>query len=296
MSTTNSILQVIELKKHYPGTKAVDGVSFSITEGMCFGLLGPNGAGKTTTIEVIEGITKPTTGKVLYRNQPLGKRFRQEAGIQFQSTALQDFLSVKETLALFAGLYDRTLAMEQLVDRCQLQDLLNRDTRKLSGGQRQRLLLAIALINDPAILFLDEPTTGLDPHARRMFWNIIEQIKSEGKTIILTTHYMEEANQLCDDIVIMHLGRIIAQGSPDELLAQHFNDSVLSLPTDFFNVPPRDIWPDCQVKNNRVFLYTSEVNHTIEHLIQHNIPLDQLEIRRRTLEELFIHVTGGTTA
>jgi ABC-2 type transport system ATP-binding protein len=214
-------LQVRDLVKRYPGVTAVDGVSFAVQEGSCFGLLGPNGAGKTTTIEIMEGILKPTSGEVLYRGEPLGPRFRDEAGIQFQFTALQDYLTVREHLNLFRRLYQAGPSVDELIDLCSLREFHDRDARKLSGGQRQRLLLAIALVNDPTIVFLDEPTTGLDPQARRNFWELLNRIKARRKTIVLSTHYMEEAYTLCDQIIIMDHGHIIAQGSPRSLLAEH---------------------------------------------------------------------------
>ena len=157
------ILEVRDLVKRYPAVTAVDGLSFQVPPGMCFGLLGPNGAGKTTTMEIMEGILAPSSGTVSYRGEPLGERFREEAGILFQATALQHFLTVRQSLALFRGLYTRGRDIDELLRLCSLEALAGRDNRKLSGGQRQRLLLAIALVNDPTVLFLDEPTTGLDP-------------------------------------------------------------------------------------------------------------------------------------
>jgi ABC-2 type transport system ATP-binding protein len=227
-SVSEAILEVRDLVKRFPAITAVDGVSFQVPEGICFGLLGPNGAGKTTTIEIMEGILEPTAGAVRYRGEPLGRRFREEAGILFQKTALQDFLTVRQTVALFRGLYQRGLSVEESLRLCALEKLASRDNRKLSGGQLQRLLLAVALVNDPAVLFLDEPTTGLDPQARRNFWDLVQSIKERRKTIILTTHYMEEAELLCDELVIMDHGRIIAQGSPPELLRSHFGEAPLA--------------------------------------------------------------------
>src|SRR5256885_5526391 len=197
------ILEVRELLKQYPATLAVAGVSFSVPEGVCFGLLGPNGAGKPPTIEIMEGILPPTAGEVRYRGEPLGRRFREEAGILFQKTALQDFLTVRQCIALFRGLYTAGLDLDEVIRLCALEKLAGRDARRLSGGQQQRLLLAIALVNDPAVLFLDEPTTGLDPQARRNFWELVQSIKARRKTINLRTRYMEEAELLCDEIVIM---------------------------------------------------------------------------------------------
>jgi ABC-2 type transport system ATP-binding protein len=285
------IIQVKDLYKHFPGVTAVDGVNVSVKQGICFGLLGPNGAGKTTTIEIMEGIQKPSGGHVLYKGEPIGARFKQEAGIQFQHTALQDFLTVKETLQLFHGLYDNTMEPEALIDLCHLRDILDRDTRKLSGGQRQRLLLAIALVNDPALIFLDEPTTGLDPHARRMFWALIDSIKKQDKTILMTTHYMEEAYHLCDEIAIMEKGRIIAQGSPAELLKAHFDDTIIMIPKEDFKEPWEDFPAEVYLQHGTVNIRTDNVEETIQLLQQHKVSLSRLEVRARTLDDLFVELT-----
>ena len=223
-------LEARNLVKQYPGVLAVDGVSFSVPEGTCFGLLGPNGAGKTTTVEIIEGVTRATSGEVYYYGEIAGDRFRQETGIQFQNTALQDHITVQETLEMFQALYERKADLEHVIEQCSLGDLLDRDNRKLSGGQRQRLLLAVALVNRPKLVFLDEPTTGLDPQARRNFWTLVKSIRAEGATIVLTTHYMDEAHVLCDEIAIMDEGKIITQGSPEQLLFDKYGDKLINLP------------------------------------------------------------------
>ena len=180
-------LEARHLVKQYPGVLAVDDVSFAVVEGICFGLLGPNGAGKTTTVEIMEGVSPATSGEVWYYGEPAGDRFREEAGIQFQNTALQDFITVRETLEMFRSLYDRKANLDRIIEQCSLGELLGRDNRKLSGGQRQRLLLAVALVNRPRLVFLDEPTTGLDPQARRNFWDLVKAIRAAGTTVILTT-------------------------------------------------------------------------------------------------------------
>ena len=223
-------LEARNLVKQYPGVLAVDGVSFSVPEGTCFGLLGPNGAGKTTTVEIIEGVTRATSGEVYYYGEIAGDRFRQETGIQFQNTALQDHITVQETLEMFQALYERKADLEHVIEQCSLGDLLDRDNRKLSGGQRQRLLLAVALVNQPKLVFLDESTTGLDPQARRNFWTLVKNIRAEGATIVLTTHYMDEAHVLCDEIAIMDEGKIITQGSPEQLLFDKYGDKLINLP------------------------------------------------------------------
>jgi len=286
------VLEVRDLVKQYPGVRAVDGVSFSMAEGQCLGLLGPNGAGKTTTVEMMEGVTQPTSGDVLYRGEPLGSRFRAEAGIQFQKTALQEFLTVRETLTLFTNLYPRRRNVGDLIRVCALEQVADRDNRKLSGGQTQRLLLAIALANDPQVLFLDEPTTGLDPQARHNFWDLIRSIKAEGRTVLLTTHYMEEAYFLCDVVAIMDQGRIIAEGPPSRLLAEHFDDVVIELPREDFRGMPADFPLPVLVASDRVEISTGDVEGALRHLLERGVPLRQIKIRPRNLEDLFLELTG----
>ncbi|WP_448211475.1 ABC transporter ATP-binding protein [Colwellia sp. MEBiC06753] len=289
--STQPIIEVQHLVKRYKDINAVDDISFSITSGGCFGLLGPNGAGKTTTIEIIEGIIPATSGKVLYKGQAVTADFANEIGIQFQHTALQDFLTVKETLSLFGSFYQHTLSQELLIELCDLKDFLNRDNRLLSGGQRQRLLLALALINDPEIIFLDEPTTGLDPQARRNFWQLINNIKQQNKTVVLTTHYMDEAEQLCDQIVVMDNGKIIEQGEPQSLLNKHFGQVFIYLPRQ--QVPEALLnakgW---HVRGEQVEIATNHVEATISELIQQQVSLEQLHVKSANLEDLFLKLTG----
>ncbi len=286
------IIEIQNLTKTYPGIRAVDGVSLMIEQGICFGLLGPNGAGKTTLIEIVEGIQLPDSGGTLYKGAPVGARFRKEAGIQFQVTSLQEFLTVRETLHLFRNLYPRTMDEQEVIRLCALEEFLNRDTRKLSGGQRQRLLMALALINDPEVLFLDEPTTGLDPQSRRNFWDLIARIRSQGKTVVLTTHYMDEAYTLCDEIAIMDRGRIIARGTPERLLKEHFGDVVLQFPEedtagklDGLNlcVSKQPGW--CEIQ-------THDMDTTIRMLLERGVSLSRMNMRSWSLEDLFIALTG----
>lgn len=284
------VLEARALVKHYPRVRAVDGVSFEVEQGSCFGLLGPNGAGKSTTIEMLEGLLKPTSGQVLFRDAPLGAHYRERVGIQFQSTALQEHLTTRENLRFFAALYPRSRTLAELVELCRLEEFLDRDSSKLSGGQRQRLLLAIALVNDPEVLFLDEPTTGLDPQARRNFWDLVQGIKAQGKTIVLTTHYMEEAYLLCDAIVIVDHGKIIARGSPAALLAEHFDDSVLELP--LVEASKLGDGLPYKQKGDVVEIHTPDINGVIAHLLAAGASLAHLRIRQRTLEDLFLELTG----
>ena len=286
------ILQVRDLVKQYPGVTAVDGISFSVPQGVCFGLLGPNGAGKTTTIEIMEGILTASSGEVRYRGEPLGSRFREEAGILFQATALQNFLTVRQSLAMFRGLYTHGRGIEELLKLCSLEALAERDNRKLSGGQLQRLLLAIALVNDPEVLFLDEPTTGLDPQARRNFWSLVRAIKAQRKTIILTTHYMAEAEILCDVIAIVDRGRIIAQGTPAALLREHFAAVLLELPRA--DVPAAACTLPLQMIESeaRIEITTDDLDATLRTLLEAEVPLRNLRIRPPNLEDLFLELTG----
>jgi len=287
----SAILEVRDLVKQYPKVRAVDGVSFAVPEGICFGLLGPNGAGKTTTVEMMEGLSRPTSGEIRFRGEPLGAGYRERIGIQFQHTALQDFLTVRENLNFFSALYRHTAPLDQVIARCRLGEFLDRDTGKLSGGQRQRVLLAIALVNDPELLFLDEPTTGLDPQARRNFWDLVREIRAQGKTIVLTTHYMDEAFALCDELMIMDHGRVIARGSPQRLLSQHYNDVVVELPRAALN--GRREWPfEVVERGELVEIMTSDVNAAVATLLGAGVSLAELKVRPRTLEDLFLELTG----
>lgn len=286
------VLEVRDLAKHYGPLKAVDGVSFTVRPGICFGLLGPNGAGKTTTIEMIEGITTPTRGEILFRGEKVSRKFQEHIGIQFQHTALPDLITTREALELFGRFYRHRKPIAELVEDCHLGDYLDQYATKLSGGQRQRLLLALALINDPDIVFLDEPTTGLDPQARRNFWTLIERIKARGKTVILTTHYMDEAELLCDELVIMDRGHIIAQGTPQALLREHFNAMRVRLDKQAFTLPLSD-WPEpVEVREDAVEILSTDVAATLQRLIARGVPLTTLEVRPATLEDLFIKLTG----
>jgi len=287
-----ALLQATDLRKHFTNVTAVDGVSFALEAGTCFGLLGPNGAGKTTTVEMLEGITPLDGGEIRYRGRLVDAAFRNDAGIMFQSTALQDFITVREALQMFGQFYPRTTPIEQLVEQCSLGEFLDRDTRKLSGGQRQRVLLAMALVNDPRVVFLDEPTTGLDPQARRNFWALVHDIKARGKTILLTTHYMEEAYELCDDIAIMDRGRIIAQGPPRALLKEYFEDVVLQLPLSDFPQGANQLPAGATVREGTVEILSRDLNQTVADLLARGVSLAGLQIRPRSLEDLFLALTG----
>jgi ABC-2 type transport system ATP-binding protein len=286
------ILEVRALVKQYGAVTAVNGVSFQVMQGTCFGLLGPNGAGKTSIVEIMEGIMPPTSGEVLYKGETLGAAFREEAGILFQKTALQDYLTVRQVIALFRGLYQRGLSVDELLKISALEKLASRDNRKLSGGQLQRLLFAIALVNDPEVIFLDEPTTGLDPQARRNFWDLVQSIKARRKTIILTTHYMEEAELLCDEIAIMDGGVIIAQGAPQQLLREHFAQVLLELPRSALPEGARALPFTITEGAGHIEISTNDLDGTLRALMDAHVPLQQLRIRPPNLEDLFLELTG----
>ena len=287
-----TIIEVKNLVKKFGKLVAVNDISFKIEQGICFGLLGPNGAGKTTTIEVIEDVILPTSGEILYKNKPRGADFRDNVGIQFQDTALLNFLTVRETMETFRNLYSRTARIEELVELCQLSEFLGQYNEKISGGQRQRFLLALALINQPELIFLDEPSTGLDPQARQNLWNLIRKIKKEGKTIVLTTHYMEEAQHLCDEIAIMDYGKIISHGTPAELIKCHSPLVTVILPraqflphADGVKMPYREVGDTVEVT-------TDSVNACLNNLLAHDIDLSEVSVRSPNLETVFLNLTG----
>ena len=290
--TMAALLEVNNLVKKYKTVVAVNGASFSVEQGVCFGLLGPNGAGKTTSIEVIEDVIRPTSGEIFYKGQPRATSFKDEIGIQFQTTSLLSFLTVRETLETFQSLYRHTTEIDDLVGLCHLGEFQHQYNDKISGGQRQRFLLAMALINQPELLFLDEPSTGLDPQARRNLWDLIQQIKQDGKTIILTTHYMEEAQYLCDEIAIMDYGKIIARGTPQELIKQYSPEMTVILPInsldhnlDRLPLPYRKVNDTVEIKSN-------DVNSCLNLLISQNVDLSDLTIRSPSLESVFLNLTG----
>ncbi|MGS0681968.1 ABC transporter ATP-binding protein [Shewanella sp. 125m-7] len=287
------LLSVRDLTHRYGDFIAVNNISLDIQAGECYGLLGPNGAGKSTTLEILEGLIKPTQGEVLYRGLPIDKNFKQEIGIQFQSTTLPDYLTVYDCLKLFSSFYQSHTPIEHLIKQCQLTEIADKLHYNLSGGQRQRLLLALSLINDPMLLFLDEPTTGLDPQARLHFWQLVREIKLQGKTVILTTHYMEEAEQLCDRIAIMDRGQFITEGTPKTLLEEHFLPQIVELDgvytqKDFGSLPVR-LSPcagrtrvECHSFNDLLSAFKTSTPY-----------LNGMAVRKPNLEDLFLKLTGN---
>ncbi len=299
-------LRVANLRKAYKDVVAVDGIDLSVRTGECFGLLGPNGAGKTTTIEICEGLTEPDSGDV----EILGRRWasdaqalRQRLGIQLQETQLADKLTVAETLRLFRSFYDRGPAPEDVIGLVQLEEKRAARVSDLSGGQKQRLALACALVGDPDLLFLDEPTTGLDPQARRQLWDLIEEFKKAGRTILLTTHYMDEAERLCDELAIMDHGKVIARGTPGALIASIGAEHLVELSTgdlgravDLSALRQVVGVRDAQAENGTIRIQATELHRAVpavlEELRRQGIPLTELGTHSATLEDVFVSLTG----
>jgi ABC-2 type transport system ATP-binding protein len=299
----NPILQVENLVKRYGDLEAVRGVSFSVEEGEVFGLLGPNGAGKTSTIEVLEGLRVADGGRVSVcgfdpvRNPTELKR---EIGAALQSTSLPDKLRVAEALRLFSSFYNRGRQPDELLKRFGLEEKRNAFYSQLSGGQKQRLALAMALVNDPKVLFLDEPTAGLDPQVRREIYDIVEELKHEKKTIVLTTHYIEEAERLCDRVAIIDHGKVIAQGTPRELKQRSANTSRvevrLAKPASNGALKSLDGVVDARELGGAYVLHCQRTAPAIVALVKHleteGNELVSLEIATPSLEDVFIELTG----
>jgi len=299
----NPILQVENLEKRYEDVHAVRGVSFAVAEGEVFGLLGPNGAGKTSTIEVLEGLRVPDGGRVSVCGldpQKNPNELKHEIGAALQSTSLPDKIRVVEAVRLFASFYQRRRKPEELLKRFGLEEKRNAFYSQLSGGQKQRLALAIALVNDPKVLFLDEPTAGLDPQVRREIYDIIEELKAQKKTIVLTTHYIEEAERLCDRVAIVDHGKVIAEGTPREL-KQRSGDTTrvevrLAKPTANGSLKSLDGVVDAREVDGAYVLHCQRTAPAIVSLVKHldaeQNELVSLEIATPSLEDVFIELTG----
>ncbi|MBT2682235.1 ABC transporter ATP-binding protein [Bacillus sp. ISL-37] len=298
-----SIVDVKGLKKRYGSFTAVNGVSFQVKKGEIFGLLGPNGAGKTTTIEMLVGLRKPDEGTATLAGFDVIKevnKVKEVIGVQLQSTSLFELLKVEEILRLYGSFYPTHVDIDGLIEDMLLTEKRNDRIKGLSGGQKQRLAIALALIHDPDIVFLDEPTTGLDPQARRTLWDIVLRLKEGGKTIILSTHYMDEAHVLCDRIGIMDQGELIALDTPTNLVKKLQSTSSVEF---HLSNPPEQDWflkmdgvEEVSIKDNFVQLYTDDVQVTLTSLIhaseEHQFKIEDLQTRSATLEDVFIHMTG----
>jgi ABC-2 type transport system ATP-binding protein len=304
MESAQAAIVVQDLRKHYGTTKAVDGVSFEVREGEVFGMLGPNGAGKSTTIEMVEGLRKPDSGAISvlgFRQPQQADAIKMRIGIQLQTTALYPRLTVTEILDLFHSFYPgrHTLPTSQLIDLVDLRDKRTTRSKQLSGGQRQRLSVALALVNDPDLLFLDEPTTGMDPQARRQLWDVIRNLQQQGKTILLTTHYMEEAQKLCDRVAIIDHGRILELDSPDALIRKFFHEVAIVFDDGNVDVNAYRALPgvaSATTDSGRVTLYSGDVPRTMAALLDREQSgagaLRDLSVHNATLEDVFLKLTG----
>jgi ABC-2 type transport system ATP-binding protein len=309
------------LRKAFADVQAVDGLDLEVTQGECFGLLGPNGAGKTTTIEICEGLTTPDEGTVelLGLNWSTGAgELRQRIGIQLQETQFPEKLTVEETLRLFRSFYRHGIPVEESIRTAQLEEKRKSRVGGLSGGQKQRLAMATALVGDPELLFLDEPTTGLDPQARRHLWDLVDELKQAGRTIILTTHYMEEAERLCDRVAIMDHGRMIALGTPQQLIATVGGEDIVEFAVGSTQVPKagpgapdsdpvRGVVDAAQftaipgVQSHRVDaglhqLSVSELHTTVPRIFAalkaEGLHMSEFRTHSATLEDVFVRLTG----
>jgi len=297
------IISVQNLRKTYGKTVAVDDISFEVAQGEIFGLLGPNGAGKTTTVEIVEGLRPADSGSATVLGIDVSKDTRavkERIGVQSQSPALFPGLKVREIITFFRSLYKKSVPTTQIIELAALQESKDVLFRNLSGGQQQRLSVALAFVNDPEIIFLDEPTTGLDPQARRAMWEVIESFQRAGKTVVLTTHYMEEAQRLCDRIAIMDYGKIIALDSPQRLIDSNIRESAIQFKMKDY--------PDDQAltslphvskvirEGDDIIVYTNDIPAAISGLLAfasgRGADLSELSVRQATLEDVFLKLTG----
>jgi ABC-2 type transport system ATP-binding protein len=303
-------IRVKELRKQYPGrdgpVHAVNGIDLEIQQGECFGLLGPNGAGKTTTVEILEGLNQPTSGEV----EVLGLQWasqaaaiRERIGVTLQETRFPDKETVRELLTVFRSFYRTGLAVDEAISQVSLESKANALIEQLSGGQQQRLAVAIALVGDPELLFLDEPTTGLDPQSRRQLWDVIRNLKDRGRTVLLTTHYMDEAERLCDRVAIIDHGNIIAQGSPRELIARLGAEHIIEFalegngePLDPQSFAGLDSVLMARADGEGYALTVTEPHRAIPALLDdldgQGRPLARLTTRHVSLEDVFVSLTG----
>jgi ABC-2 type transport system ATP-binding protein len=297
------VIRVSDLKKSYGDIKAVDGISFEVARGEVFGMLGPNGAGKTTTIEVLEGLRGPDSGVVEVFGLDVCKHpdsIKERIGVQLQSVSLYPRLTVTELLDLFGSFFKNRVSTKDLIEAVDLGERAKAYSMNLSGGQQQRLSIALALVNDPDLVFLDEPTTGLDPQARRSLWDLVKGLQAKGKSVMLTTHYMEEAAELCDRVAIMDHGHILEMGTVPELIGRRFKeravyfDTLAKLPAD--RLSKLGGVTRAAVEDGQTVLYSKDVPDTIGGLLAMAEELSaepqNLGIRQATLEDVFLDLTG----
>jgi ABC-2 type transport system ATP-binding protein len=300
-----AVIEIEHLAKAYGGVPAVNDISLTVFRGEIFGLLGPNGAGKSTTVEMIEGLRKADSGRISILDTEVKGNIdgiKQKIGVQLQVPSLLPLLSVEETLNMFSRVYKHSLTTKHLIELLSLEENRKVLVKNLSGGQQQRLSLAMALVNDPEIIFLDEPTTGLDPQARRNLWSVIEDMRNRGKTILLTTHYMEEAERLCNRIAIIDHGKIIALDTPRDLICSYFKESAIQ-----FEMDPTPPIEDLQrfkgasqvlIENSEIVIYSSDIPGTMSALLDYvknqslTDKIKNINVRQATLEDVFLKITG----
>lgn len=303
MTASDPVIRVRGLSKRYGDLLAVDGIDFDVARGEVFGLLGPNGAGKTTTVEILEGLRTPDGGDVTVLGHDVAHdadALKTRIGVSLQTAALYPKLTVTELIDLFRSFYAHSRPTAELIDALELGERRHAQSQVLSGGQRQRLAVALALVGDPELVFLDEPTTGLDPAARRSLWDLVRKLQADGRTVLLTTHYMEEAEVLCDRLAIMDHGRILEMGTVDELVSKRFKDRAVrfdrldGLSGDELSALPAV--SSVKEDGTEVLLYTSDVGPTIGALLAlaegRGLEPQNLAIRRATLEDVFLDLTG----
>jgi len=299
-----SAIVVEGLAKNYGQVRAVDGISFTVEEGEIFGLLGPNGAGKTTTVEMLVGLRQRDGGNIRVLGLDPGKQpveLKNRIGIQLQQVALYPRLTVLEMATLFASFYPKRLNPAEIIAKVGLKEKAKTQTRQLSGGQRQRLAIALTMVGDADMVFLDEPTTGLDPQARRSLWDLILDLKKRGKTVLMTTHYMDEAERLCDRVAIIDHGHIITMDSPRELINKHFGEKAVEFESEILahDEKLKSLPGVSRVHvngDNIVTMYSSNVVATIDELMRYSnqlkAPVEDLAVRHATLEDVFLKLTG----
>ncbi|MBN2025613.1 MAG: ABC transporter ATP-binding protein [Actinobacteria bacterium] len=296
-------ISIRDLRKHYGDVKAVDGVTLEIEEREIYGILGPNGAGKTTTLEMVETLREPDSGEI----EVLGidvckapKAIKEIIGVQLQTTVFFDNLKVRETIDLFCSFYPKTLPVEELLEIAALSEKADAMVSELSGGQHKRLSIALALVNDPRVVFLDEPTTGLDPQARRRIWEIVEGLRGQDKTVVITTHYIEEAENLCDRVAVMDHGHIIALGTPRQLIDEYVSDSIVTFrlepPVEEEIVERLHGVVSVQVDDGEYRVTTSVPQETLIGIVamahEQGVRADDINMKRATLEDVFLKITG----
>ncbi len=296
-----SAIIVSDLRKRYADVAAVDGLSFEVAEGEVFCVLGPNGAGKTTTVEILEGHRDRTGGDVEvlgFDPRHGGREFRERIGIVLQEAGVDDEFSVRELITLYRGMYPRRRAVDELIDLVGLGEKADARIKTLSGGQRRRLDLALGLVGDPDLLFLDEPTTGFDPSARRKAWVLVDNLRTLGKTIVLTTHYMDEAQHLADRVAVIVKGRLVALGTPDELSDDQPDEALISfrLPAGVPATDLPDLGPSTEVDGPQVTVHTAAPTGTLATLTTwasaHTVDLESLRLARPTLEDAYLRLIG----